>query len=109
MRDIESKMLAAVRERRVWSSGNTATRLERGNVVVSLHGNDIASIYPGHGSQWTLAGWNTSTTRSRINALAQGLGWPVRVYTRAGQAYAWRVGTDEVTAIGPRDWINASN
>ena len=48
---------------------------------MTLHGNPIASLQPLHKTKWhereihlTLAGWNTITTRERLNALLRILG-----------------------------------
>tara|TARA_R100000388_G_C7238572_1_gene159599 strand:+ start:345 stop:800 length:456 start_codon:yes stop_codon:yes gene_type:complete len=48
---------------------------------MTLHGNPIASLQPLHKTKWhkrtihlTLAGWNTVTTRERLNALLRILG-----------------------------------
>lgn len=65
---------------RVWVDGYT--------VFMSLHGNIIAKIVFTDGDletgilQITLAGWNTNTTRERLNGLDG-----VRVSTKQGQAY----------------------
>lgn len=74
MRKIEREMIDAVRERRTWHGRNTAVIAYRNGVQVTLHGNVIATVLPG-AAEWTLAGWNTPTTRSRINALASAFGW----------------------------------
>ena len=68
MRKIEEEMLAAVCERRNWSSDNTSVKVD-GNVVrVYLFGNHIYSDNMGCKS-FTLAGWTSSTTMSRLRAL----------------------------------------
>jgi len=91
MRKIEAQMVCAVRERLLadhkdWKSGNTEVRTEfegvRGTpsygkeVVVYLHGNKIASfdalsnhVREIRGLMITDAGWQTATTKSRLNAL----------------------------------------
>jgi len=96
MRKIEQEMVTAIRAGRNWKSGNTEVLhdpvIGGCEVEVWLHGNLIAKRYyrgdaPG---QWqiTLAGWNTNTTRSRLNALmyviAPHMG---QVHTRKGRAY----------------------
>ena len=68
MRKIDKEMLAAVCERRNWSSDNTSVRVD-GNVVrVYLFGNHIYSDNMGCKS-FTLAGWVSNTTISRLRAL----------------------------------------
>lgn len=68
MRKIEKEMLAAVRERRNWSSGNTSVNVVDNVVRVHLHGNHIYSDNMGCKS-FTLAGWVSNTTISRLRAL----------------------------------------
>lgn len=70
MRKIEKQMLAAVCTRRNWSSGNTFVKVssDKNIVNVFLHGNLIYKLV-GTVESFTLAGWDTVTTRSRLNAL----------------------------------------
>lgn len=85
-RKIEQEMNAAVDQRRNWRSGNTEVLVSGPLVEVYLHGNLIARQDSADAQQpamqFTLAGWNTPTTRSRLNALG------ARVFTKQGQAYA---------------------
>lgn len=82
MRKIEKEMLSAVRNARNWSKDNTSVKVERlefvVNISVYLFGNEIyKEIRSNDGSRalahFTLAGWNTVTTRSRLNALGVGV------------------------------------
>lgn len=77
MKKIEEQMCRAVREHRNWSKGNTrVTITDNGNgVSVYLYDNCIYSKVFNHAS-FTLAGWNTATTRSRLKALG------INVYQR---------------------------
>lgn len=69
MRQIEEMMLNAVNSRRNFASSNTSVHVDSNkNVFVYLFGNCIYKIVDGV-KYFTLAGWNTVTTRSRINAL----------------------------------------
>lgn len=73
MRVVEKQMIEAVREclnsGKSRTIGNTRVQpKQRGTVEVRLHGNLIAQI-TSNGGQFTLAGWDTVTTRSRVNAL----------------------------------------
>ena len=61
-------------------NGNTSVTTE-GVTTLSLFGHDIA-IRSEEGLQITLAGWNTVTTRERLNGLDG-----VHVTTKKGQAY----------------------
>lgn len=69
MRTIESDMTTAIRLRKGLCKGNTSVVWKGNEFIVSLHGNAIASGIDGKVTQFTLAGWNTATTRSRLNAL----------------------------------------
>lgn len=89
MRKIEQDTIRAVRQllagqrtRPEWRKGNMAairavdmSTADRDTVVtVYLHGNAIARVNRRTLElQVTLAGWDTVTTRSRLNALAYGL------------------------------------
>lgn len=65
---------------------NANTEVTRG--ALFLHGNKIAefqSLFPADGNKninITLSGWNTNTTRERLNGLPG-----VKVTTKKGQAY----------------------
>jgi len=102
-RKIEDAMVRSVRERVQWASGNTQVQIQSdGRADVYLHGNHIASR-DHHGLRWTLAGWNTVTTRSRINALARAFGGYC-VSSKNSQAYAGdQAGT--ITTISDSEWI----
>ena len=69
MRKIEEAMCAAVKARTNWASGNTTVKnAGNGLMFVYLFDNLIATISGTVGS-FTLAGWNTKATRSRLRAL----------------------------------------
>lgn len=68
MRTIDSNVVNAVNNRKNYKSGNTRVEVVNNNVFVYLHGNLIYKIIDDV-TAFTLAGWNTSTTRSRLNAL----------------------------------------
>lgn len=69
MRAINEEMSAAVAAHNNFKLSNTEViASEDGNVFVYLHGNKIYMEVNGKAS-FTLAGWNTPTTRSRLNAL----------------------------------------
>ena len=77
MRKIERQMNSAINNRRDWSLDNTRVEYEQGNCIsrVYLHGNKIAEV----GDTWMRifdGGWQSNTTKSRLNALlsAQGIG-----------------------------------
>lgn len=79
MRKIEKAMCAAVKERRYWKSGNTEVNVRYDylgsiHVEVRLFGHLIWKYNEAEDmTEFTLAGWNTNTTRSRLNALGVGV------------------------------------
>ena len=82
MRQIEKQMVAAIKARKNFKSGNTEVTMTRNEylgtctAMVYLHDNLIAKISfrpENVVAQFTLAGWNTNTTRSRLNALCVGV------------------------------------
>lgn len=72
MKRIEQAMLAAILKRKPMRKGNTEVVISDGGSKVSvfLHGNKIYMASTTEGWAWfSLCGWNTPTTRSRLNAL----------------------------------------
>ena len=67
MRKIEKKMNQAIRSRQNWTSGNTCVFSDDGSRVY-LHGNLIARV-GGPFMDILDGGWQTVTTKSRLNAL----------------------------------------
>ena len=80
MRQIEKAMCAAVEARFNWYCSNTQVKVNDNKVEVYLHGNLIYKKQGGVAS-FTLAGWNSNTTRSRLRAL----GVSVRYYDHTPQ------------------------
>ena len=69
MRKIESQMNSAIRRGVNWASGNTGV-FSDGNVSkVYLHGNHIATISDTGRIKISDAGWQSNTTKSRLNAI----------------------------------------
>ena len=70
MRKIEEQMNHAIRHRKNWAGSNTTVRCFREVVEVFLHGNHIASLDTAT-NDLTLfdGGWQSNTTKSRLNAL----------------------------------------
>jgi len=123
MRKIEERMVEAVKSGRSFSLGNTRVEAVRPvgagsdnfthQSAVYLHGNLIAVFswkYHGLGIlrhpsytlelvRCTLAGWGTVTTRSRLNAICQGLG----MRSRFGQRNHQQTFDDQV--IDSNDWV----
>lgn len=76
MRKITKEIVAAFMNREEKRIGNSHTRGE----FLYLHGNAIACLNPDGRIEVTTAGWNTPTTRERLNGLPG-----VRVYVRDHQ------------------------
>ena len=72
MRKIEQQMNSAVANNKNWQSGNTTVHFneENGESIVRLHGNKIAVIGDDF-LQIFDGGWQTNTTKSRLNALIE--------------------------------------
>jgi len=126
MRKIEAQMVQAVRDQingseRTWKTGNTEVSTEHVGVhgtpnyeryvVVRLHDNIIARFDSAlnyaagcKGLEITDAGWQTSTTKSRLNALLACFTDDCVVYQKAGK---WVITTTWVVAnswLGT-DWV----
>ena len=70
MRKIEQQMQAAIATRRNWSKSNTSVSVDsEGYTSVRLHGNRIAEIEPNGDIILSSCGWDTVTTKSRLNAI----------------------------------------
>ena len=72
MRKIESQMCAAVQSNIDWKSGNTEVTIDKetNTSSVYLHGNLIATVTDNDMTIYD-GGWQTTTTKSRLNALCQ--------------------------------------
>ena len=68
MRVIEEKMLAAIASGKNFKLGNTEVKQVATGFNVLLHGNIIFIQHNGV-CHFSLAGWNTVTTKSRLRAL----------------------------------------
>ena len=72
MRKIEREMNNAVRNKIAWSKGNSCTNFDSTieNCFVYLHGNHIATYnYANRELALQDGGWQSVTTKSRLNAL----------------------------------------
>jgi len=98
MRSIEQQLIGAILARQPFSGGNTAYSPAAN--TVTLHGNLIARYTDTAGWQFNLSGWNTPTTRSRINALASALRpGGSRVYQKDGDPMS------DGRVIGQNEWF----
>lgn len=100
VRKIEQAMIAAIKARKDWSAGNTCVEYDQFHAAhVYLFGNRIAVLRRPELTV-TLAGWNSPTTRSRLNALLNEFAPDSgRFSTKLGQAYF------DGRAIAANDWI----
>ena len=72
MRKIETKMNKALRNFENWSSGNTSVISTKEEMKVFLHGNHIATLDKATMDLFIFdGGWQSNTTKSRLNALLQ--------------------------------------
>jgi hypothetical protein len=111
VRKIERLMTRAIFDGRSWRQGNTEVRWSRfphqtyGQVL--LHGNKIAEVWTTKSGEWRLsisdAGWQTVTTKSRLNAL---IGELVNPRLRISQSdWEWSlIGTDGTATPWLGDW-----
>lgn len=101
MRKIERDMIAAIRSGKNRQLGNTYVNPVVGGIEVRLHGNLIA-VLTDQRLRFTLAGWPTPTTRSRINALLREfIHANARVYQTAGRQFV-------TVPEGPSGWQQRS-
>ena len=70
MRKIEKEMQNALRNKVNWSKSNTSVSVDNvGTQFVTLHGNCIATISNFGDIRLSSCGWQTVTTKSRLNAI----------------------------------------
>lgn len=109
MRKIEEQMQDAVRTKRNWTNGNTSVvQAPHVRVIeINLHGNMVGKIVD-NTLRVTLAGWNTPTTRSRVNALCKLVSSRAGVSTKQGQARF--TGPDgSMVNIGDNEWVEVGS
>ena len=91
MRKIERQMCDAILDGKNMSKDNTTVSVVRDeheqyhSAVVRLHGNEIAHYYwSGMDKRWVIrltdSMWQTPTTKSRLNALLEGVGQGERLH-----------------------------
>ena len=87
MRKVEIQMNHAIRYRKNWAGSNTMVRVYKEVVEVFLHGNHIASVDTATNQlQIFDGGWQSNTTKSRLNALLDEFANGARVIQRN---YTW--------------------
>tara|TARA_R100001015_G_C4438263_1_gene32816 strand:+ start:82 stop:378 length:297 start_codon:yes stop_codon:yes gene_type:complete len=78
MRKVTKQIAEAFAEGVNKTVGNTTTT----GFSVFLHGNKIVEMDPSGNVYMSLAGWNTPTTRERLNGIAEVLGLKARFYQK---------------------------
>ena len=93
MRKIETEMQNALRNRVNWSKANTSVSVDNeGNQFVTLHGNLIAQISNFGDIKLSSCGWETVTTKSRLNAILDTFLHGLHVFQKDFQ---WFIGDDK--------------
>ena len=82
MRKITSNAIAAFKNGENFKDGATQVNRRIGGMELVLHGHVIARHIDAVGLSINLCGWNTPTTRERLNGLPN-----VSVSTKQGQAF----------------------
>ena len=99
MRKVEEQMNHAIRYRKNWAGSNTTVTCFKENgitteVNVMLHGNCIAWINTATNDlNISSAGWETVTTKSRLNALLEEFRDGARVVQRDFECFLHDMGT----------------
>ena len=98
MRKIEQQMNDAIRQGRNFSSSNTQVKHDGDETFVFLHGNHIATVRH-HSILLFDGGWQSNTTKSRLNALLDEFSYGMRVFQKN---WEWFVGYKNVK----EDFVN---
>tara|TARA_R100001530_G_C4291535_1_gene148150 strand:+ start:151 stop:498 length:348 start_codon:yes stop_codon:yes gene_type:complete len=103
MRKIEKDLIQAIKNKKNWCKSNThiVYTKEADRVEVYLHGNHIVNLWF-TGSQVSIvyitdAGWESNTTKSRLNAICSEFCPDIHVYRKN---WDWYLGT----ANGSKEW-----
>ena len=83
MRKIETQMNQAVANNANWTNSNTSVHFNEheGISIVRLHGNKIAEVCQGILTIFD-GGWQSNTTKSRLNALLDEFSYGMRVFQK---------------------------
>ena len=104
MRKIETQMNTAIKRGRDFRSGNTEVNAftcgatGRLGSIVKLHGNKIAEVYANSIVLFD-GGWQSNTTKSRLNALCYEFSYGARVFQKN---WEWFVGYKNLS----EDFVN---
>jgi len=110
MRKIERLMNAAITAGKDFKSGNTQVVTISDVSFVYLHGNHIASVGDNF-IQLFDGGWQSVTTKSRLNAILKEHGCPgEKVFQKGFQWFVWQIGGAIPFFDGMRlAWLNTCN
>ena len=100
MRKITMDATEALYKGRDFKQGNTQVLAFFDFTELRLFGNLIARV-GGDGIFVTLAGWNTVTTRERLNGVLSELG--LSIHTRKGDVYMTKIGGDPILWENPNE------
>ena len=93
MRKIEMQMQTAIRNRTDWSKANTSVDFDQeGFMTVRLHGNRICEMTPSGDLTLSSCGWETPTSKSRLNAILDCFFTGLGIYQKN---FEWFIGSDE--------------
>ena len=82
MRKIEKQMNSAIVDGRNWSKDNTRVEVAKDGTFVYLHGHNIATIFNNGDIRLSSCGWETVTTKSRLNAILDCFVHNIGIYQR---------------------------
>jgi len=101
---ISSNAARAFVQGKRFSKSNTSVRVNiDGSIEMRLWDNLIAKHTAEDGTQATMAGWGTATTRARLNAITNALGMRGGFWQHKGDQY---YGTPEDNrTISTREWV----
>ena len=108
MRKIETEMNNAVRNKIAWSKNNTLTTFDNTieNCFVYLHGSHIATYnYANKELSLFDGGWQSNTTKSRLNALCDELATGFSVFQKN---WEWFVSDFQNTVVDFTDGITVN-
>ena len=107
MRKIETQMNTAIRNKKNWAGSNTTVFVDDNIAKVYLHGNHIAT-YNYDNKELSLfdGGWQSVTTKSRLNALCSELATGFGVFQKN---WEWFVSDFQNTAVDFTDGITVNN
>jgi hypothetical protein len=100
-RKIELELIAAVLTGRNYAKANTQVVHDSGRAYVYLHGNNIAQVFDDY-LLLNDCGYQTVTTKSRLNALLRGLGSEAGIYQKKSIWYL--AGAKGETEVFPYTW-----